>query len=98
MENTDVGDMVHNYATKIQGYIDLHALIRTMNLILSWFSQYWFLDKELLLGTSTFDVKKFSCLLCLSPFRTLLYLLNLFCNLCRLWNLFPQQTGDTIHI
>ena len=50
------------YATKRQGYIAPHDLIR-IHFFLSWFFQYKFRDKDLLLGTSMLYIKRFQLII-----------------------------------
>ena len=58
-EDTAVVNMVKEDATKIQGYISPHDLIRTRNLLFLWVIQNYFRDKYLLLGTSILYVASF---------------------------------------
>ena len=79
-DDTVVGNMIKKYATKRQGYIAPRALIRRRYFIIV----VGFPGLVQRQGLASWNINIlchhfFSWLLCLSPFHTLLYLLNLFC-------------------
>ena len=60
------------YATEIQGYIDPRALIKTSKFITVMVFQEYFIEEDLIHGTSTLYDQLFSFLMCLPPFYPLL--------------------------